>query len=206
MGHRFWDLVAHHVHSIKKELNNPCMASKEGRQLTNFLWQKPPMGYFKVNVDGSHHPSSGSSAIGGVIRRDSCSFVKGFYAKPSPCNALVAEMVALARGVQLARHLSLKKVIFELDSSVVVDFVIVGHTSIVPLQPMLEETLKLLRLADWEASIHLVSRDANKSADLLASTGHRAQFELCVIDAAFPLLDLLISDDYRGRSSSVVLA
>lgn len=109
-----------------------------------------------MNVDGSHHPSSGSSALGGILRDDLGTFVKGFYAKLSPCNALVAEMLALVRGIQLARSLFLKKIIFEVDSSVFASLFLEGYSSIAPLQSMLGEVIKLIRMPDWEASVHLV--------------------------------------------------
>lgn len=38
-------------------------------------WSPPPDGCFKINVDGSHISSSGSSACGGLIRDSGGNFV-----------------------------------------------------------------------------------------------------------------------------------
>lgn len=59
----------------------------------------PPPGFVKVDVNGSYLYHSESTAIGGIVRDDAGNFMKGFYAKIGRGNALVAEFMALIRGV-----------------------------------------------------------------------------------------------------------
>lgn len=124
--------------------------------------------------------------------------MKGFYAKIGPGNALIAEFMALVRGIHLAKDLGLKNVIIESDSNVVIDFFSKGHTIIAPLRPLFDETLRILRLPSWSPSIQIVVPEANICTDHLASSGHRADFTITVIDYPSPPLDLLVSDDMRG--------
>lgn len=74
--------------------------SKEGWNAPNSHGQKPPIGWFEVNIDGSHNPSSSSSSCGGLIRDEACAFLKGFFCKLSPCNSLWAELCALLHGIK----------------------------------------------------------------------------------------------------------
>lgn len=48
-----------------------------------------------IQIYGSFKRISGSSSCGGLIRDEFGNFVKGYYCKPSPCNALMAELNGL---------------------------------------------------------------------------------------------------------------
>lgn len=75
------------------------------------------------------------------------------------------------RGIMLAHNLALGKVIFEYDSSLVVNFVTRGSTSNLLLKSLLQEILSLVRLTDWQMQIKHVSCEANMCADFLAKHG-----------------------------------
>lgn len=72
------------------------------KRWADISWNPPPVGVFKVNVDGSHHRSSGSSACGGLIRDSNGTLIRGFYCKVGSTNAIWAQMWALRLGIKLA--------------------------------------------------------------------------------------------------------
>lgn len=118
----------------------------------------------------------------GLCRDASGAFLRGFC-KPGPGNALHAEMnAALLIGMKLVRYMGLMQVIFEVDSSVVVDLIKKKFSSFPPIKPLIEEALYFLRSPDWTASIASTSREANSCADMLASRGHLGSFDITFVD------------------------
>lgn len=95
---------------------------------TNLSWVPPTAGFVKVNVDGAHNRYTGISVCGGVIRDSNGCFIKGYVCNLGPCSSLKAKMLALLHGLQVASSLSFRKVIFETDSSQIVDSVSSGIT------------------------------------------------------------------------------
>lgn len=93
------------------------------QRLMQVVWKPLDPGWFKVNVDGSHWRSSGSTACGGLVRNEHGVFVAGFYTKLGSSTALWVELWALRLGIKLARQLHLHSVCFELDSEVVMRMV-----------------------------------------------------------------------------------
>lgn len=86
-------------------------------------------------------------------------------------NALLAELWGLRLGIQMAMELNLSRVIFEMDSAVVVQMVKAGGTAFACYRPLLQEIFSLLNLQDWSVSVVHVFREANCCADLLANMG-----------------------------------
>ena len=99
-------------------------------------WAAPPLGFYKVNVDGaSSIDGSGVSGVG-VIIRDELGFVVAALCKALPMHhpAEWTEFLALEQGVLLAKDLNLSKVFFESNASSVISVVsqvynegIMGH-------------------------------------------------------------------------------
>lgn len=79
-------------------------------------------GWYKINVDGAQNTSSGITVCGSIVRDSNGGFVKGFSVNIGRHSSLVAELQALLHGMKVARMLSLKKVIFEIDLLVQFDF------------------------------------------------------------------------------------
>lgn len=118
MGDEFW-----------REINNPLNSSNISRVKVNVCWQSPPPNFYKVNIDGAHNNWTRVSACGGLVLDSQGVFIKGFCGNLGVCSTLMAEFRALIHGVKMARSLHLDKVIFETDSSVVVNLVTKGPSS-----------------------------------------------------------------------------
>lgn len=193
---------------MKVILDSKKLNFETGGNLGNTVevaWSAPPDDWVKINVDGSYPAGSDSSACGGLAKDSLGRFIKGFYSKIGSCNAAWAELWTLRNGINLARELSLERVIFEMDSKVIVDMVRAKTSHIPFLQPLLQEVLNLLHLPDWSTSVEHIFREANHCADLLAKKGHSSSFDGVIMEDSFALLDLYLLNDARGVSSPRVV-
>lgn len=109
-----------------------------------------------------------------------------------------AELWALRLGIRLAREMWLPRVIFEMDSLVVVNMVREGSTKVAHLRPLLHEIVDVLKQNDWQINMEHVHREANHCADWLASKGHSVLLDWVLVDSPCSMLGLLLADDARG--------
>lgn len=189
MGTSLFTEICNIVWFIGHEMCQPTPAYlPPAKRQVMVSWTPPPPNAFKINVDGSHNSTQGCTACGGLIR-DSCgNFGKGFYCNLGLSNPLWAEMWALLLGTRLARTLSLREVVFEMDSLTIVQTVNKGYSNVPYLQPLLDEVLHLLRLLDWKASVTHSYREANRCADHLAALRHGSDFSWTMLDSAPSML------------------
>lgn len=91
--------------------------------------------------------------------------IQGFHCNLGACNAIWAELWGPYIGVKLAGSHGVKKVIFELDSQVVVQFIHLRCCSNVFQRPLLQEILlSLLDLPDWHTQVSHIYRGASGPA------------------------------------------
>ena len=64
-------------------------------------WSFPPVGWLKMNVDGSSRGNLGPAVFGGLVRNDQENWKIGFYGKLNNCSSLQVELWAIFRGLQL---------------------------------------------------------------------------------------------------------
>ena len=64
-------------------------------------WEKPSLGWVKLNIDRSFDASLGSVGGGGLIRDDRGNWVMGFTRKIENANSFIAEIWALRDGLLL---------------------------------------------------------------------------------------------------------
>lgn len=132
------------------------------------IWEHPPQGWLKCNVDGAFYDRSGSGATGAVLRDSSGTFVRGgakWY--DHSLDALTMEAIACRDGLALAIQSGARKIWLETDCQQLVQLWQSGsyqRSSIAPyLQEMLEQSLVFL---DFKLSF--ISRTCNKIAHVLA--------------------------------------
>lgn len=82
-----------------------------------------PQCWFKVNVDDSFRASFGRSTCGGLVCDTNGKFVKGFYGRIGSCYSVWAEQWTLRLEIKFAQQLNVTSIIFELDSTVVVNMI-----------------------------------------------------------------------------------
>ena len=68
-------------------------------------WEKPPVGWAKLNSDGSALGNPGRAGGGGVIRDHNGKWLKGYARSFGSTNNCMAELWALRDGLLLARDM-----------------------------------------------------------------------------------------------------
>ena len=132
-------------------------------------WEKPPVGWAKLNTDGSAIGSIGKAGGGGVIRDHNGHWLKGFARPIGDSNSCMAELWALRDGLLLAKEMGLSNLIIELDALSVV-LLINNNTINLVMEPLLTDCRNLLSEIPNKQIVHIY-REANQCADALAKFG-----------------------------------
>ncbi|VVA28953.1 PREDICTED: ribonuclease [Prunus dulcis] len=132
-------------------------------------WKPPPCNWVKLNFDGSVR---GALAATGFVIRDWNGHVRLAGAKNlGQISITVAECLALRDGLAHAIHNGWRKVVAEGDSKLVIDCI--NNKVSVPWSiNLLVQDIRLLSSYCDEISFQHVLREANITADALASIGH----------------------------------
>ncbi|XP_011625762.1 uncharacterized protein LOC105421137 [Amborella trichopoda] len=86
------------------------------------VWLPPPLGFFKLNIDGASRQNLGSAGCGGIIWNDAGGFIAAFAISLGINSNNTTEFYALERGISLAMELNCVSIVIESDSKLLVDF------------------------------------------------------------------------------------
>ncbi|KAE9595687.1 hypothetical protein Lal_00030672 [Lupinus albus] len=134
-------------------------------------WTKPEWGWVKLNVDGSrdHIGYPPSSGCGGVMRDASGTWLLGFSQKLNPSYEVhMTEIVAILKGVKLAREMNVQKLVVESDLESAVSMVENGVRANHPQYTIISSIKQLLSDPKWEVKVVHIPREANRVANKLA--------------------------------------
>jgi len=160
-------------------------------------WRAPPMGFVKLNFDGSLHQTS--AAGGFIIRGWGGNLIKAGAAHYGDSNILVAEARALRDGVRAVVEAGFKKVLIEGDNSIVIQS-LQGRVKVPwQIEGLLSDVSYYLTQLEY-VSINHVFREANVAADWLSKAGH--SFPTPKIWCHPPSLEFqdILFSDVMGRS------
>ena len=90
---------------------------KKKKKLVLVKWVKPPLGWFKLNTDGSSNQHR-VLARGGVIRDAFGNWVVGFSSVIDFTTSVMVEQSVLRDGLVMAKNLGIAKIVVELDAFV----------------------------------------------------------------------------------------
>nr|XP_027068031.1 uncharacterized protein LOC113693644 [Coffea arabica] len=130
-------------------------------------WEKPPLGLLKLNSDAS--VNCGRASGGGLLCDSQGKLIFAFYKEFGDQAVLEAESMALLCGLQLCLQRGLCPSLVEVDSKTLVQLVGSGVIAKWPLCNTLRKVRDLLQ--GFLASFSHIFREANSSADRLASIG-----------------------------------
>jgi ribonuclease HI len=140
-------------------------------------WTPPPLGWFKLNTDGSSLGNPGLAGGGGVIRNHLGEWVGGFSRTIGFTTSVQAELRALKDGLLLAIDFEILNLEIEMDSLVAVDLINSSTTSNAFLSIIVADCRYLLKRFElW--SLRHIFREANGCADLSAKAGCAQQLDL----------------------------
>ena len=169
--------------------------------LKQVCWEKPCSGWLKLNTDGSVLGNPGLAGGGGVLRDEYGSWIGGFSRRIGIANSFTAELWALRDGLLLCRQLNVQAVAIELDASAIVDAFSHQSAANTIVSSILDDC-KLLMNQIPQTSISHVYREANKSADWLASFGLNLDSNFVLWNGLPVDLIPILEADSRGLYSS----
>lgn len=160
-------------------------------------WVKPHGEYMKMNIDGSVDPPTKRAGCGGVLRDCKGEWKGGFVCSIGVCSPTQAEAWALLRGIQVAKQLGCKKVIFESDSQKIVDSINRDNTQ----NPILHNILTACKremggFESWQ--VIWAAREQNGPADKLAALSGSYDRGVHILMEPPEILKRLLQDDAMG--------
>ncbi|PWA45031.1 hypothetical protein CTI12_AA521190 [Artemisia annua] len=109
-----------------KEIQNALVRDKLKNQSTHkektevlIRWVAPPVSWVLLNTDGASRGNPGEAGGGGILRDSRGYFLRAFTENYGICTVTRAEILALLRGIVMARDVGIRKLIIKLDSGVV---------------------------------------------------------------------------------------
>ena len=138
------------------------------RCVKRIRWEKPPIGWMKLNTDGSVIGSMGVASYGGVIRDDCGNWISSFTKRIGITNSFIAEMWGLRKGLIMCWNLNIASLIVELDARAVVDAFNNAQYVNNVTSPTLDDC-RLLSTRFSQIQFHHCYREGNRVADMLAT-------------------------------------
>ncbi|KAL0006019.1 hypothetical protein SO802_013580 [Lithocarpus litseifolius] len=162
-----------HIKCIKESAEFFSIGAKvrcnKMKKVIRVAWEKPPLGWMKLNSDGSALGNPGKAGGGGLIRDHQGNWVRGYARAHGNSNSSLAELWALCDGLEIAKDLGLDKLIVEMDALSIVLLMNNDKANLL-MEPLLSDCRKLLDAIPFKRVVHTF-REANQCADMLARFG-----------------------------------
>jgi len=142
------------------------------------IWQPPPYGFLKVNIDGASKGNLGFGGFGGAIRDEEGQIKKFFHGHLGKATNNMAELMALEQCLEISLDSNLHNVIIEADSELIIRAAkkicngtsldkVSKHWRLLQVFHYIQSHLQTLKTISF---VH-VKRKANMLADRLANEG-----------------------------------
>ena len=90
--------------------------SQKNKVVCNVRWEKPPLGWCKLNTDGASFGNPGRARGGGVIRDSEGRWLRGFARSIGFTTSITAKFWALRDGLLQAVQIGVQNLVIELDA------------------------------------------------------------------------------------------
>ena len=177
-----------------------CIASPRlmiRRCVKRIKWDKPPVGWMKLNTDGSVCGSVGVAGCGGVIRDDCGNWILGFNRRIGITNSFCAELWGLREGLIMCCNLNISSIIVELDAKAVIEALRNDQYVNNIIYPILDDC-RLLSSRFSRIKFNHCFREGNRVANSLAKISLNQEADCMVFNS--PPVDVLnvFEDDLFG--------
>ncbi|KAL4284696.1 hypothetical protein GQ457_16G012460 [Hibiscus cannabinus] len=135
-------------------------------------WEKPAVGWCKLNTDGLVRGEIGLASFGGVIQSDQGSWIVGFSKGIGVCSVLDAELWGIYEGLLTAWSVSIQQLVVEVDSIDAIRVIHQGLAGFISLS-IVAYIVQLVRRS-WSVQFQHIPREGNRLADSIAK---RATFD-----------------------------
>ena len=211
-----WNLwKSRNILIFKRKSQNPNLSNEIVNQAVEFLcyvasprsptqvvtrgirWEKPAMGWKKLNTDGSVLGRIGQASCGGVVRDDNGCWIVGFTRHIGTTNCFAAKLWGLRDGLSLCLSLNISCLVVVLDAKAVVDVLRSYNYDNTIISPIMDDCRKLVSCFQ-QIQIKHYYRQANRCADLLAKI--RVEQEIDFLNYLSPPVDFLqiLQEDRNG--------
>ena len=133
------------------------------------------------------------------MRNDQGEWIIGFAINLSNCCALVAKVWGAWHALHIAWERGCKKVILELDSTVVIQLIANGTKTINAANKLVKDIRKMFEL-DWEVHLQHVLLEGKRAADTLANIGILLPLGLHKFEVAPKDVHKIVLQDVMGVS------
>lgn len=159
-------------------------------------WQKPAVGWTKIDVDGSLSRGGSRAAIGGVGRRPSGDWLFGFKMSVSITDIFQIEAKVILEGLRLAWNKGVKQVKLESDNDSLIEFL---QTSLVSMSSVVEiRLIHDLYLKDLKVKFKCIRKSFNKVTDRLARLNSSEIGYLTVLEKQPQKIKALLEENARS--------
>ncbi|KAK9749278.1 hypothetical protein RND81_02G114800 [Saponaria officinalis] len=160
-------------------------------------WSPPQEDWYVLNVDGASRGNPGLAGAGGLIRDTKGIMLTAFAEKLGHSTNMRAELMALSRGIQLAKQMGHNRVIVQTDSLTLVNLLqqTDHHCSYFHLLQLCKEVFKS---DQWRVEVVHVYREANSCADWLANLDIDQMEHLKILEEPPQCLQYLLQQDLTG--------
>ncbi|KAB1227763.1 hypothetical protein CJ030_MR1G028910 [Morella rubra] len=136
-------------------------------------WEKPEVGWTKLNFDGSSKGKAGKASIGGVFRNHKAEFLLGYAESIGTASSTIAEVAALRRGLELVLENGWNDVWLEGDYKTLIDIIVKRRQVKSAEMQRHVSDINLIIPELKNCRVTHVYREGNRAADKLAQIGHR---------------------------------
>lgn len=149
-------------------INRPL--SNQPRVIEQIRWERPDIGWVKLNANGAASEPTKKARCGGLIKDDQGNWMVGFSRNIGQANSFMAETWALWDGLMLCLQLNLQNVVIELDARALVDALSSSAYANTVVSPLFDDCKQLVARFSWCCIRHIYC-EANMCADNLSRLG-----------------------------------
>ncbi|KAF7826680.1 ribonuclease H [Senna tora] len=179
----------------------PSFLRIKNDQHCDIKWYPPSPGWIKLNVDGSRHNTTRSSACGGVARDENGNWLFGFAKRLGKRNAIYAEIWGIFFEVRIAKEKGYPRVMIEVDSKSALELIVTESTNNQQLHTMARRIREIAKY-NWQVIFSHTIREGNKIVHALLNRGHRVYLDIVMFDNPPRWCSDLYQDDLSGLGLS----
>lgn len=143
------------------------------KEAINVAWEKPKIGWTKLNYDGSCKCKTGKCSIGGIFRNHNAEFMLGYAESIGQSNSTIAELTALVRGLEIVLENGWSDIWLEGDSKSLIEIISQRREAKCKQVQMHVARINLIIPEIKNCILTHTYRQGNRAADKFAQMGHR---------------------------------
>lgn len=167
-----WNEICHYHDDFVRFCNSAAAGADP--EFMEKHWSPPPLGWMKLNTDGSFRKDNRSMGGGGLILDSTSQWHGGFTWHGRGGDAFLAEAKALHEGLQYAWNQGHRMVICEVDCKELFSVLSSSSDWQVHVHALILGAIREMLSRSWQMKLAWIGREINTSADWIAKEIGRA--------------------------------